>query len=105
VVRECDKDASNEGSSVRARGRPASLHDQLQPEDIERDGSGGPYGDNVIDRNDEMAERLGVSFHAQQVTLRRCSAAAAPAPAASRRQRANRRSPAACELELAPQDE
>jgi hypothetical protein len=45
---------------------PAGVLDRSQPEEIERDGSDGPYGDNVFDLNDEMAERLRVSFHAQQ---------------------------------------
>jgi hypothetical protein len=40
VVRECDKDGSNEGSSLKARGL-----DQREPEEIERNGSDGPYGD------------------------------------------------------------
>jgi hypothetical protein len=43
---------------VKARGLPANLLDQLKPEEIERDGSDGPYGDNVIDLDDEAAERL-----------------------------------------------
>ena len=51
---------------MKARGLPANLLDQLKPEEIEPDGSDGPYGDNVIDLDDEAAERLRVSFHAQQ---------------------------------------
>jgi hypothetical protein len=66
VVRECDNHEPNEGSGVKARGLPANLLDQLKPEEIEPDGSDGPYGDNVIDLDDEAAERLRVSFHAQQ---------------------------------------
>jgi hypothetical protein len=50
----------------------------------------------AIDLYGEMAERLRVSFHAQQRHHSPALFAAAPAPAAS---------PAACELELAPQDE
>jgi hypothetical protein len=38
----------------------------LKPEEIELDGSDGPYGDNVIDQDDEAAERVRVSFHACQ---------------------------------------
>jgi hypothetical protein len=51
---------------VKVRGLPANLLDPLKPEEIELDGSDGPYGDNVIDLDDEAAERLRVSFHAQQ---------------------------------------
>jgi hypothetical protein len=38
----------------------------LKPEEIELDGSEGLCGFNVIDLDDEAAERLRVSFHAQQ---------------------------------------
>jgi hypothetical protein len=51
---------------VKVRGLPANLLDQLKPEEIELDGSHGPCGDNVIDQDDEAAERLRVSFHVQQ---------------------------------------
>jgi hypothetical protein len=66
VVRECDKYERNEGNSAKARKLPANLLDQLNPEEIELDGSDGSYRDNVIDLDDEAAERLRVSFHAQQ---------------------------------------
>jgi hypothetical protein len=51
---------------VKSRGLPAKLLDQLKPEEIELDGSEGLCGFNVIDLDDEAAERLRVSFHAQQ---------------------------------------
>jgi hypothetical protein len=51
---------------VKVRGLPANLLDQLKPEEIELDSSHGPYGDNVIDQDDEAAQRVRVSFHARQ---------------------------------------
>jgi hypothetical protein len=71
VVRECDKDGPNEGSSVKARGLPASLLDQLRPEEIEPDGSDGLYDENVIDLDDEAAEDSGFRFmRSKVITLR-----------------------------------
>jgi hypothetical protein len=71
VVRECDRDETNEGSSVKAPGLPASLLDQLRPGEIEPDGSDGLYDENVIDLDDEAAVGSGFRFmRSKVITLR-----------------------------------